>query len=559
MKKLFLHIAALLILHTTPVLAQKLIWQIDKSNFVQLDSNYQLSLILSNTLSAYPSVNFYVFVDEGVNLVRSVLTTREFTKTLDVERVAYPGYYGKSYKITLPLSSDDEYLSANPRLLFELNAPYISITEVAFGLRLTNNEGEEVRVSSFEALDEFEYLPVTELNFYTDETKENRSLSLKPNNLLKLKPLSEEINNDLLYCFWSDLGSDKKLLISLFDDELQDTVIQIQSMNDGYLAVPAENIEANPENLFVGNSGWNHFAILFNSNRDRIDVLLNGELAYSISKVISSNTVINFSVKNIGETDVILDNLWVIDFGNGTRAVKRNMNYSRFISDTSRLMHSFDFESDLIVQNNPDAVLTFDAPDEAPELIDARPPLFSKVPEIVFQSFESFSEIMWRNSDDNSVESYYLEKSFDGSRYFEVLSKESEGDPDKYYSIIDEKNSRDEVVYYRIRQLNKDGSELYSAVLKVGQTVTESFLLEQNYPNPFNPATTITVEVLYDSEFDLVVYDLVGNKITQLHSGYLSEGIHKFEFDGTELPSGIYFMEASSQFSTQAIKMILAK
>ena len=107
--------------------------------------------------------------------------------------------------------------------------------------------------------------------------------------------------------------------------------------------------------------------------------------------------------------------------------------------------------------------------------------------------------------------------------------------------------------------MNEDESTTLSSTLKIGQAQQEYFLLDQNYPNPFNPFTTASIEVLVAAEYTVVVYDLVGNKIAELYHGALEQGIHKFEFDGGKLPSGIYFLEVSSQTSTQAIKMILAK
>jgi hypothetical protein len=125
--------------------------------------------------------------------------------------------------------------------------------------------------------------------------------------------------------------------------------------------------------------------------------------------------------------------------------------------------------------------------------------------------------------------------------------------------LIDERSITDEIVYYRLKLINKDESTTLSSTLKMGQALPEYFMLEQNYPNPFNPFTTATVEVFVTSDYTVVVYDLVGNKISELYRGSLEQGIHKFEFDGGKLPSGIYFLEVSSHTSTQAIKMILAK
>ena len=114
-------------------------------------------------------------------------------------------------------------------------------------------------------------------------------------------------------------------------------------------------------------------------------------------------------------------------------------------------------------------------------------------------------------------------------------------------------------MYYRIKQVNLDKTEVFSEIVKVGQGVVEDVILEQNYPNPFNPKTQIEFELVQDSDVEVVVYNLAGKEVALLNRGFLSKGIHKFEFDGSELPSGIYLFQVVTSQSTQTRKMILAK
>jgi hypothetical protein len=83
--------------------------------------------------------------------------------------------------------------------------------------------------------------------------------------------------------------------------------------------------------------------------------------------------------------------------------------------------------------------------------------------------------------------------------------------------------------------------------------------VDQNYPNPFNPKTIIEFELLQDSDVEVTVFDLAGKKVIVLQEGYLTSGIYKFEFDGSELPSGVYLYRISTPQFTQTRKMILAK
>jgi hypothetical protein len=70
--------------------------------------------------------------------------------------------------------------------------------------------------------------------------------------------------------------------------------------------------------------------------------------------------------------------------------------------------------------------------------------------------------------------------------------------------------------------------------------IPTGFALSQNYPNPFNPVTTITVALPVDATVSLVVYNTLGQKVTELMSGSVSAGYHDVPFDASNLASGLY-------------------
>ena len=76
------------------------------------------------------------------------------------------------------------------------------------------------------------------------------------------------------------------------------------------------------------------------------------------------------------------------------------------------------------------------------------------------------------------------------------------------------------------------------------QELPTAHALEQNYPNPFNPTTTLRFELLgADAEYDvsLEIYNELGQLITTLVQGTVPRGSHQISFDGSALPSGVYF------------------
>jgi hypothetical protein len=152
-----------------------------------------------------------------------------------------------------------------------------------------------------------------------------------------------------------------------------------------------------------------------------------------------------------------------------------------------------------------------------------------------------------------------LEKAVGNGAFSETGKADAVNDRDKTYSLLSQHNDQTEIIYFRIKQVNKDGSAVYSEVVKVGQGLIEDLIIGQNYPNPFNPTTTIEFDLLQDSDVEVLIYDLAGKEVAMLHIGILSAGSHKFKFDATGLPSGIYLYQIKTTLSSQTRKMILAK
>ena len=86
----------------------------------------------------------------------------------------------------------------------------------------------------------------------------------------------------------------------------------------------------------------------------------------------------------------------------------------------------------------------------------------------------------------------------------------------------------------------------------------EEFLLN-NYPNPFNPQTKIKFYLPERTFVKVKVFDLLGNEIDNLINEEKDSGYHEIEFDGSGLPSGIYFYTLQTPNFIQTKKMVLLK
>ena len=100
------------------------------------------------------------------------------------------------------------------------------------------------------------------------------------------------------------------------------------------------------------------------------------------------------------------------------------------------------------------------------------------------------------------------------------------------------------------------------------------FKLYQNYPNPFNPVTKIKFAVASTSPLHgesstyplqrgtpvtLKVFDLLGKEVAILINEKLQPGTYEVTFNGSNLPSGVYFCKLETDNFIETKKMIIFK
>lgn len=107
-----------------------------------------------------------------------------------------------------------------------------------------------------------------------------------------------------------------------------------------------------------------------------------------------------------------------------------------------------------------------------------------------------------------------------------------------------------------------DAQIKYSNVLSIDRISTEiptDFILAQNYPNPFNPNTKIQFSVSKAQSVSLKVFDVLGNEIATLVNEELNPGVYQYNFDATNLSSGVYYYKLQSGNYSETKKMILMR
>ncbi|MCF7833210.1 MAG: T9SS type A sorting domain-containing protein, partial [Candidatus Marinimicrobia bacterium] len=86
----------------------------------------------------------------------------------------------------------------------------------------------------------------------------------------------------------------------------------------------------------------------------------------------------------------------------------------------------------------------------------------------------------------------------------------------------------------------------------------ETFALNKAYPNPFNPMTTIEFNLDEASDFSISVFNITGQRVDVLSSGYAEPGLYKQIWNAGDFTSGVYFirLEAGMKVATQKVVLI---
>lgn len=92
------------------------------------------------------------------------------------------------------------------------------------------------------------------------------------------------------------------------------------------------------------------------------------------------------------------------------------------------------------------------------------------------------------------------------------------------------------------------------------------FALMGNFPNPFNPTTTIRYALPRPADVELTIFNLLGQKVGEMHFGNQPAGIQQIHWHGENFASGIYIYRLTARdpqnrklLFTQTAKMILVR
>jgi hypothetical protein len=124
-----------------------------------------------------------------------------------------------------------------------------------------------------------------------------------------------------------------------------------------------------------------------------------------------------------------------------------------------------------------------------------------------------------------------------------------------YYDTVFISNNSTTPLYI----ISVNGKGVFLANVNIQNGEITAYELFDNYPNPFNPTTKIKYQLPELSKVKLTVYDVLGREVKILVNEEKPAGNYEVEFDGTNLPSGIYFYRIETSKFSDTKKFVLLK
>ena len=97
------------------------------------------------------------------------------------------------------------------------------------------------------------------------------------------------------------------------------------------------------------------------------------------------------------------------------------------------------------------------------------------------------------------------------------------------------------------------------AVEKIEMSEFDDIFKLSIYPNPFNPQTNINFQLKEHNYTEITIYDIIGREVSNIYNDVLDPGNYNFEWNASNLPSGMYIVRVTSGNFTKTMKAFLIK
>jgi len=168
--------------------------------------------------------------------------------------------------------------------------------------------------------------------------------------------------------------------------------------------------------------------------------------------------------------------------------------------------------------------------------------------------------LKWETETELNNYGFNVERSVNGKAWRKIGFVEGKGTTTIEYGYSFKDNEiKAGNISYRLKQIDFDGRFKYSNEIEIVVTALTDYKLHQNYPNPFNPTTNIKYSISKEEPVTISIFNITGEKVALLVNEKKTIGNYEVEFDGNNLPSGVYLYKIRSGKFVDVKKMMLLK
>ena len=549
----------LLIFNAFPVNAEDN-FKVFVPEFIPKDASFEISIITSKNFPEAEKLDIYFFPDFSLTINEIELRTDKGEYQISSNSDYLQNYSELSQKASIDLT-DTSIIS--PESFFEivvhLKSRNANSNILKFYSEYTIGNGilGHLQISAENFITDQPNVYKLSFNYFEKYYTAESAARFNQNDFLSIASVYS-FDKILIAEFWLKIKNYKSTFLEIKDLETDRVEYSLSVNANQMLAVNSglyDIFQLKPS--FISSNCWYHFIIVFDKIKSQLSFLCNDE---EFAKVQTdnylnfNNLLFHFKNNNPSGTFTIDQFRIINEYGSLTGIIK-NKNYSSFSDDSSGVFLQINFSETEIENLLDQKVISYGGI----KLVKSNAPIFPRAPKVDIKLLNNFFEVDWTGGDYKNADYYVLERAIGSNSFEQVNREEADNSEEKSYSLLSEKPNQPEIFYFRIKQFNKDGSVVYSDIVKVGQGDIEDVILGQNYPNPFNPTTTIKFELLQDTDVEVKVFNLEGKEVAVLHNGFLNRGVHQFEFDAKGLSSGIYIYQVKTPFSIKSHKMIFTK
>jgi hypothetical protein len=528
--------------------------------FIPKGKSFEVAIVTSKIFEEADQLEIYIVPGSSLFISGAEIWTKGGKTELNVSSIFLNKFSKSSYRLLVDFTNT-QLSEQGTFFQILLNFGQINVNNTSFKIygefKKDGNVLGHLENYDQKSLTDEEYLYNFSINTYEKYEIAGKSALFDANSSLEI-PVKFKLSNDLILDFWVKYQSFGKPFLKIVDEQNNRVECSLE-VNEYQMFRTTSNFheQVSLKPKFISRNAWYHINIVFSKSDSYIYLYCDDEEISKFKLQYQLNND-NLFVEFLNETNTPLFNLEQLrffDLSGSLITILQNKNFKEFSSDSSNLLLQMNFsnsELDVFTKSNFVSYSNL-------KLVNSNAPIFPRAPEINLKIMSNYYEFEWTGGDYSNVSHYVLERAIGNDDFVRIAKQNADRKSEKIYNEVSDKIDRPEIVYFRVKQVNLDKTEVFSEIVKVGQGIVEDVLLEQNYPNPFNPKTQIEFELIEDSDVDIVVYNLAGKEVAELHRGFLSRGIYHFEFDGSELPSGIYLYQVTTSQSTQTRKMILAK